>query len=166
MRTRARPRPWRDLVKHISVVNEVEAVAEEAGACAAQVALAWLLAQGDDIAPIPGTKRVSRLEENAAADTIGLTAGQLARLTAIAPPFGRPPSKHDPGRPPGASQRMTLARTANMLSFANKIRTVTNPNLRPLPISARWSRSPLPPLVGRCVLGRGAGSTVQPGVGA
>ena len=34
MRTRARPRPWRDLVKHISVVNEVEAVAEEAGACA------------------------------------------------------------------------------------------------------------------------------------
>jgi hypothetical protein len=54
---------------------------------------------------------------------------------------------------------MTLARSANMLSFANKIRTVTNLNLSSLPISVRWSRSPLPPLVGRCVLGRGAGST-------
>jgi hypothetical protein len=53
-----------------------------------------------------------------------------------------------------------------MLSFANKIRTVTHPNLRSLPISARWSRSPLPPLVGRCVPARGAGSTLQPGVGA
>jgi aryl-alcohol dehydrogenase-like predicted oxidoreductase len=42
----------------------------------------------DDIAPIPGTKRVSRLEENAGADTIALTAGQLARLTAIPPPVG------------------------------------------------------------------------------
>jgi signal transduction histidine kinase len=53
-----------------------------------------------------------------------------------------------------------------MVSFANKIRRVTNPNLCSLPISARWSRSPLPPLVGRCVLGRGAGSKLQPGVGA
>ena len=69
---------------------------------------------------------------------------------------GRPPSKHDPGRPPGASQRMTLARSANMLSFAHKIRTVTNPNLRSLPISARWSRSPLPPL------SDGASSAAEP----
>ena len=74
--------------QNLRIVNEVEAVAEEAGATPAQVALAWLLAQGDDIAPIPGTKRVSRLEENAAADTIALTAGQLARLTAIPPPVG------------------------------------------------------------------------------
>jgi aryl-alcohol dehydrogenase-like predicted oxidoreductase len=63
-------------------------VAEEAGATPAQVALAWLLAQGDDTAPIPDTKRVSRLEENAAGDTIALTAGQVARLTAIPPPVG------------------------------------------------------------------------------
>ena len=46
----------------------------------AQVALAWLLAQGDDIVPIPGTKRVARLEENVAADHIELTASHVARL--------------------------------------------------------------------------------------
>jgi aryl-alcohol dehydrogenase-like predicted oxidoreductase len=48
----------------------VEQVAAEARATPAQVALAWLLAQGDDIAAIPGTKRVARLEENAAADAV------------------------------------------------------------------------------------------------
>jgi aryl-alcohol dehydrogenase-like predicted oxidoreductase len=74
--------------QNLRIVNEVEAVADEAGETPAQVALAWLLARGDDIAPIPGTRRVSRLEENAAADTIALTAGQLARLTAIPPPVG------------------------------------------------------------------------------
>jgi aryl-alcohol dehydrogenase-like predicted oxidoreductase len=52
------------------------------------VALAWLLAQGDDIVPIPGTKRVSRLEENAAAVNVELIAEQLTRLNAIAPPVG------------------------------------------------------------------------------
>ena len=53
---------------NLRILDEVEAVAGEIGATPAQVALAWLLAQGDDIAPIPGTKRVERLEENAAAD--------------------------------------------------------------------------------------------------
>ena len=57
----------------------------KAGATPAQVALAWLLAQGDDIAPIPGTKRVSRLEENVAADSVQLTAEQLAKLDQITP---------------------------------------------------------------------------------
>ena len=66
----------------------MQSVAEEAGATAAQVAIAWLLAQGDDIAPIPGTKRVARLEENAAADTLELSADELNRLAAIAPPTG------------------------------------------------------------------------------
>jgi aryl-alcohol dehydrogenase-like predicted oxidoreductase len=61
----------------------VEAVAAEAGATPAQVALAWLLAQGDDIAPIPGTKHVARVEENAAADAVVLTEQQLARLTGV-----------------------------------------------------------------------------------
>ena len=55
-------------------------IAAEVGATPAQVALAWLLAQGDDIAPIPGTKRVSRLEENVAADGVELTADQLDKL--------------------------------------------------------------------------------------
>jgi len=72
-----------NLEQNLRIVDEVEAVAKEAGATPAQIALVWLLAQGDDIAPIPGTKRVSRLEENAAADGLGLTADQLARLEAI-----------------------------------------------------------------------------------
>jgi aryl-alcohol dehydrogenase-like predicted oxidoreductase len=72
-----------NLAENLRIVDEVEAVAAEAGATAAQVALAWLLAQGADIAPIPGTKRVSRVEENAAADTVALTADQLARLTGV-----------------------------------------------------------------------------------
>lgn len=66
---------------NMRIVDEVRAVAEEAGATPAQVALAWLFAQGDDIAPIPGTKRVSRLEENAAADAVELTSEQLQRLS-------------------------------------------------------------------------------------
>ncbi len=72
-----------NLKENLRIVDEVEAVAAEAGATPAQVALAWLLAQGDDIAPIPGTKRVSRVEENAAADAVALSEGQLARLTGV-----------------------------------------------------------------------------------
>jgi hypothetical protein len=48
----------------------------------------WLLAQGDDIAPIPGTKRVSRVEENTAADGIELSAEQLERLNNLTPAAG------------------------------------------------------------------------------
>jgi aryl-alcohol dehydrogenase-like predicted oxidoreductase len=73
---------------NLASVQEVEAVARDAGATPAQVALAWLLAQGDDIAPIPGTKRISRLEENVGADAVELTAAQLARLDAISPAAG------------------------------------------------------------------------------
>ena len=73
---------------NLRIVDEVRAVAGEAGATPAQVALAWVLAQGDDLAPIPGTKRVSRLEENLGADTLALSPAQLDRLTAIAPPAG------------------------------------------------------------------------------
>ncbi|MEU4557733.1 aldo/keto reductase [Actinoplanes sp. NPDC023936] len=73
---------------NLRIVDEVRAVAAEAGATPAQVALAWVLAQGDDVAPIPGTKRVSRVEENAAAADLRLTADQLGRLTAITPPAG------------------------------------------------------------------------------
>ncbi len=64
---RANPRFEGDnLQDNLRIVDEVEAVAAEVGAKPSQVALAWILAQGDDIAPIPGTKRVERLEENAA----------------------------------------------------------------------------------------------------
>jgi aryl-alcohol dehydrogenase-like predicted oxidoreductase len=74
--------------QNMRIVHEVEAVAAQVGSTAAQVALAWLLAQGGDIAPIPGTKRVSRLEENVAATEISLSAEQLDRLRAVAPPVG------------------------------------------------------------------------------
>ncbi len=66
--------------KNLRIVDEVQTVAAEVDATPAQVALAWLLAQGEDIAPIPGTKRVSRVEENTAADTIELSAEQIQRL--------------------------------------------------------------------------------------
>ena len=66
--------------RNLRIADEVEAVAAEVGATPAQVALAWLLAQGNDIAPIPGTKRVSRVEENIAADRIELSQEQIERL--------------------------------------------------------------------------------------
>jgi len=74
--------------RNLRIVDEVEAVASEAGATPAQVALAWLLAQGDDIAPIPGTKRVTRVEENTAADGIDLSPEQLQRLNNLTPAAG------------------------------------------------------------------------------
>jgi aryl-alcohol dehydrogenase-like predicted oxidoreductase len=72
-----------NLAANIRIVEQVDAVAGDLGVTPAQVALAWLLAQGDDIAPIPGTKRVSRLEENVAADAVVLSAEHLAVLGAI-----------------------------------------------------------------------------------
>jgi aryl-alcohol dehydrogenase-like predicted oxidoreductase len=77
-----------NLVANIRIVEQVDAVASDAGITPGQVALAWLLAQGEDIAPIPGTKRVKFLEENVAADAVTLTADQLAALDAVAAPTG------------------------------------------------------------------------------
>jgi aryl-alcohol dehydrogenase-like predicted oxidoreductase len=78
--------------KNLRIVDEVRAVASELDATPAQVALAWLLAQGDNIAPIPGTKHVSRVEENIAADAIELSAEQLERLNDLTPATGE---RHD-----------------------------------------------------------------------
>jgi len=78
--------------KNLRIVDEVKAVAAELDATTAQIALAWLLAQGDDIAPIPGTKRVSRVEENTAADGIALSGAQIQRLNKLAPATGE---RHD-----------------------------------------------------------------------
>ncbi|MEV0982428.1 aldo/keto reductase [Streptomyces sp. NPDC049915] len=74
--------------QNLRILDEVQAIATQADATAAQVAIAWLLAQGDDIAPIPGTKRVSRLEENLAADRLHLTDEQLKRLGNLTPAAG------------------------------------------------------------------------------
>jgi aryl-alcohol dehydrogenase-like predicted oxidoreductase len=78
--------------QNLRIVEEVQAVASELDATPAQVALAWLLAQGDDVAPIPGTKRVSRVEENTAAAAIELSAEQLQRLNELTPAAGE---RHD-----------------------------------------------------------------------
>jgi len=67
-------------------VAEIEAVAADRGCSAAQVALAWVLAQGDDIVPIPGTKRRGYLEQNLAALDVVLTGDELARLARAFPP--------------------------------------------------------------------------------
>ncbi len=74
--------------RNLDLADEVGVIAGEIGATPAQVALAWLLAQGDDVVPIPGTKRVARLEENVAADALELTSEQVQRLTALTPPAG------------------------------------------------------------------------------
>lgn len=79
---------------NLHIVDEVKAVAAELDATPAQVALAWLLAQGDDIAPIPGTKRVARVEENIAADRLELNDNQLERLNNLASAAGE---RHDEG---------------------------------------------------------------------
>lgn len=80
--------------RNLRIVDEVQAVASEVGATPAQIALAWLLAQGDDIAPIPGTKRVARIEENVAADRVKLSAEQIERLNNLTPAAGE---RHDEG---------------------------------------------------------------------
>ncbi|MER7273917.1 aldo/keto reductase [Dactylosporangium sp. NPDC000244] len=77
-----------NLTRNLRIIDEVHEIAGEAEATPAQVALAWLLAQGDGIAPIPGTRRVDRLEENSAADDIRLTAEQITRLNNLTPASG------------------------------------------------------------------------------
>jgi aryl-alcohol dehydrogenase-like predicted oxidoreductase len=96
------------LEENLRIADEVAAVASEVGATSAQVALAWLLGQGDDIVPIPGTRRVSRVEENAAAAQIELTADQITRLDAIRPPAGDRYADMAPiNRPTPAAQHST-----------------------------------------------------------
>jgi aryl-alcohol dehydrogenase-like predicted oxidoreductase len=73
------------LDQNLALAARVRDVAEEKGCTSAQLALAWLLAQGGDVVPIPGTKRASRLEENAAAVDVELTDDDLARLDEAAP---------------------------------------------------------------------------------
>ena len=72
--------------KNIALVREVETMANEKGCTTAQLALAWVLAQGDDIVPIPGTKHVKYLDQNIAALDVELSDEDLKRLDAILPP--------------------------------------------------------------------------------
>jgi aryl-alcohol dehydrogenase-like predicted oxidoreductase len=72
--------------RNLELVERVREIAEEKGVTSGQLALAWVLAQGKDIVPIPGTKRREYLEENVAATEIELTPEDLARLDEAAPP--------------------------------------------------------------------------------
>ena len=73
-----------NLQRNLEIVHRLEALARRKGCKPAQLALAWVLAQGEDIVPIPGTKRRSYLEENVAAFQIELTTQDLAELNEIA----------------------------------------------------------------------------------
>ncbi|GAB4051440.1 aldo/keto reductase [Catellatospora paridis] len=77
-----------NLQRNLRIADEVQAVAAQIGATPGQVALAWLLAKGDDVVPIPGTKHVHRVEENTAADAVELTAEQVAVLDRLTPAEG------------------------------------------------------------------------------
>jgi aryl-alcohol dehydrogenase-like predicted oxidoreductase len=66
-------------------VREVEQMAREKGITPGQLALAWVLARGDDIVPIPGTKHVTYVEENVAAANVDLSKADMDRLDAVIP---------------------------------------------------------------------------------
>jgi len=72
--------------KNLDLVRNVEEIAREKRCTASQLALAWVLAQGDDIVPIPGTKRRKYLEENASAPAVKLSTADLQRINEVFPP--------------------------------------------------------------------------------
>ena len=71
--------------RNIELVNEVERIAADKGVTSSQLALAWVMSRGDDVVPIPGTKRVKYLEQNATAADVQLTRADLARIDAVFP---------------------------------------------------------------------------------
>jgi aryl-alcohol dehydrogenase-like predicted oxidoreductase len=75
-----------NLERNLAIVDVLSAIGRAHDASAAQVALAWLLAQGDDVVPIPGCKRRVTLEDSARAADLALSPAELARLDAAAPP--------------------------------------------------------------------------------
>lgn len=74
-----------NFARNIELVEKVQEIADRKSCTPAQLALAWLLAQGDDIVPIPGTRRSARLDENAAAVDVTLSAEELATIDAVIP---------------------------------------------------------------------------------
>ncbi|HTE36453.1 MAG TPA: aldo/keto reductase [Reyranella sp.] len=75
-----------NLARNLELVATIEAVAHDKGCTSGQVALAWLLAQGSDIVPIPGTKHAERVDQNLAALDVALSPDDVARLSAALPP--------------------------------------------------------------------------------
>lgn len=83
--------------KNLDLVDAVGAIATDKGVTAAQLALAWVLAQGEDLVPIPGTRRIATLEQNAAAADIVLTSDDLARIEAVFPRGAAAGERYAPG---------------------------------------------------------------------
>lgn len=77
-----------NFITNLAIADEIIAIATQVGATPAQVAIAWLLSKGEGIVPIPGTKRVSRVEENTAADSVELSQGHLTALDNLKPAAG------------------------------------------------------------------------------
>jgi aryl-alcohol dehydrogenase-like predicted oxidoreductase len=91
------PEDWRrksprfqgeNFARNLELVRRVEQMASEKGCKASQLALAWVLAQGEEVVPIPGTTRRAHLEENVAALELTLSPEDLARLNEVAPKGG------------------------------------------------------------------------------
>ena len=74
-----------NFAKNRALVGRIEAIAREKGCTPAQLVLAWLLAQGPDVIPIPGTKHISRLEENLGAVKVSLTSADIDRISTAIP---------------------------------------------------------------------------------
>jgi aryl-alcohol dehydrogenase-like predicted oxidoreductase len=74
-----------NFAQNLELLKAVEVLAAERGATPGQIALAWVMAQGNDVVPIPGTKRRRYLEENAAAENVALTVSDLRRLAGAFP---------------------------------------------------------------------------------
>ena len=83
--------------KNLDLVAAVGAIAADKGVTAAQLALAWVLAQGEDLVPIPGTRRIATLEQNVAAADIELTPDDLARIEAVFPRDAAAGERYAPG---------------------------------------------------------------------
>jgi aryl-alcohol dehydrogenase-like predicted oxidoreductase len=87
-----------NLDRNLELVQRIEAIAAAAGGTVAQLALAWLLAQGDDVVPIPGTTRVTSLEENLGALDVRLGLDHVARLAEVAPPGAAAGARYPEGQ--------------------------------------------------------------------
>jgi aryl-alcohol dehydrogenase-like predicted oxidoreductase len=74
-----------NFLRNVELVKEIERMAAAKGITSSQLALAWVLAQGEDIVPIPGTKRIKYLDENLGAAAVELTAADLAQIEAVLP---------------------------------------------------------------------------------
>src|SRR5262245_31644558 len=101
-RRRQHPRFFAEHFEHnVKLVRQIEALAKEKGVTPSQLVLAWLLAKGQDIIPIPGTKRIARLEENAGAGAVTLDAADLARIDAAMPPGAAAGTRYPEGQMKG-----------------------------------------------------------------